>query len=403
MKPAPALAAIVALAVAAGGVTHAGKNRKKPRKASEPVTAAVLEDAKGLHPFYAALGTIEDGTATRPARITVIGDSLIAGDKIADRIRRRLAARFGDGGPGFVHPVPIEGSRTRAAKRVAKASAWRIHKASSPVPADKLLGFGGVSAESKSTATIRIEPTAKTVTSVDVYTLSQPRGGDLEVVIDGKPAQTITTAAGAKAAAFTAVTSATPIQKVELRADGKVRLFGVALEAPTGIVVDNLGLKSATAKAWGKIQADHWRKQIAHRAPDLVIVMIGSNEAGFYAGKALKDYQRVMDDLLAPIRAGRPGGACLVIGPLDQVDGRDRALPQRRSIEPMVEAQRKAAAAAGCAFWDAYTWMGGARASLTWFKNGWITKDFAHPTDPGNRRIADALLAALLDGYAAYR
>jgi hypothetical protein len=108
----------------------------------------------------------------------------------------------------------------------------------------------------------------------------------------------------------------------------------------------------------------------------------------------------VIEALLAPIRAGHPGGSCLVISPLDQVDFDDAKLPQRRTIVPMVDAQRKAAAAAGCAYWDAYEWMGGARSSLTWFKQGWMNNDFAHPTSSGDKRIGDALAAGLLAAYA---
>jgi hypothetical protein len=47
--------------------------------------------------------------------------------------------------------------------------------------------------------------------------------------------------------------------------------------------------------------------------------------------------------------------------------------------------------------------MGGAGASREWRKRGWVVRDFAHPTTAGAHRIADALAAGLLDGYARYR
>jgi hypothetical protein len=61
----------------------------------------------------------------------------------------------------------------------------------------------------------------------------------------------------------------------------------------------------------------------------------------------------------------------------------------------MVEAQKRAAAANGCAFWNTYAWMGGAGSSGAWFKSGWVVKDFQHPTTTGSMRIADALFAGL--------
>ena len=74
----------------------------------------------------------------------------------------------------------------------------------------------------------------------------------------------------------------------------------------------------------------------------------------------------------------------------------DEKVPPRDSIPAMVAAQRRAALAHGCAFWDTYTWMGGKGASRSWFKRGLMVKDFQHPTSEGAEQIADALYAGLV-------
>ena len=270
----------------------------------------------------------------------------------------------------------------------------------SPFPADRLLGYGGGSVESHGDATARITPSSAAVTRAEVYYLAQPGGGALDVAVDGKAATTIETGAEAKKASYATVPVGAALAKLDLRASGKVRLFGVVLEAERGVVVDNLGVVNATAKSWGQNRRDHWKGQLAHRAPDLLVVMIGTNEAGWLAGKSLEEHAGVVAALLAPIHAANPTASCLVISPFDQVDHERAGLPLRPSIAPMVAAQRAAAAAAGCAFWDAQAWMGGPGASRAWRKAGWLTNDFAHPTNEGSHRIADALLAGLLDGYA---
>jgi lysophospholipase L1-like esterase len=403
MRVGPVCALALVLAAAPGSL--AGK-----KKAPEPPAVATIDDPcvdgteaacrrRALDGFRAALAATEDGTASRPVRIAILGDSLIADDTIADRLRQRLGKRFGTAGPGFVQVVPPPGGKRHfRVKRTTRSSSWKVHRVTQPLARDRLLGYAGGSNESRGYATARLVPSEKGVSTVELHYLTQPGGGDLEVHVDGKKLQTIDTSGKAKKAGFATVAAA-GLDKLELRARGKVRLFGVALEAERGVVVDNLGIKNATAMAWSKNQDDHWQAQIAHRAPDLFVVMIGSNEAGWLSGKPLAGYQKVIEALLAPIRAGNPDGSCLVIAPLDQVAGRIRKLPQRKSIVPMVEAQRRAAAAAGCAFWDAYAWMGGARSSLAWFRSGWMTRDFAHPTTGGARRIADALAAGLIEGY----
>ena len=50
----------------------------------------------------------------------------------------------------------------------------------------------------------------------------------------------------------------------------------------------------------------------------------------------------------------------------------------------------------GCAFWDAFEWMGGKGASLAWYKRGLIVKDFQHPTTEGAELIGNALFAGLV-------
>jgi lysophospholipase L1-like esterase len=274
---------------------------------------------------------------------------------------------------------------------------------STPFPADRLLGYGGGSAESRGGASARFAPLSKVVTRAEVYYLAQPGGGELDIRVDGKDAASVETAAPAKKASYAPVPVAAALGKLELAASGRVRLFGVVLEAERGVVVDNLGVVNATAKSWGKNRSDHWTGQLAHRAPDLFVVMIGTNEAGWLAGKALEEHTEVMQALLAPVRAANPRASCLVVSPFDQLDWEKAGLPPRASIAPMVAAQRAAAAAVGCAFWDAQAWMGGPGSSRTWRRAGWLTNDFAHPTLEGSNRIADALAAGLLDGYARYK
>lgn len=406
------LAVICALGASAIALTaHAEKIVR--RTAAPPPAPAQLDDpcvkgsgatcTRALDGFYAALVATENGSAKHPARISYLGDSLTADDIIAQRLRTVLGGRFGDGGPGFVHIVPPHPyCRHRAVKRAASSS-WTVHGVSTPFPPDRLLGYGGGSAESHGGASARFSPIKKVVTRAEVYYLAQPGGGRFDVSIDGGEPQSVDTEADGKHAAFAEVPLAAALAKLELKANGRVRLFGVVLEAASGVVVDNLGVVNATAKSWGKNRSDHWRGQLQHRAPDLFVVMIGTNEAGWLAGKALEEHTRVMEALLGPVRLANPNASCLIISPFDQLDYEKAGLPPRASIAPMVEAQRKAAADVGCAFWDGQAWMGGPGSSRLWRRAGWLTNDFAHPTHEGSNRIADALAAGLLDGYKRYR
>lgn len=371
-----------------------------PKK--EPTAPAKLDDPcadksckkKALDGFRSALAKTRAGTLGRALRISYFGDSLVAGDHISNGLRERFAAVLGKAGPGFVYaasPHPYNGHL--AVQRFISGD-WRIHGTSSAVPPDRLLGLGG-SAEGN--GSIRFAPTTQ-VTSIDVHYLEQPRGGDIEVIADGKNIGVIATSGETKHAGFKRVTFETA-KKVELRVPrGRVRLFGASLETDKGAVVDNLGIVNATAKGLARYNlADHLKGQLAHRSSDLVIVMFGTNEAEWLMpkGQGMAEHEQVFKDLLSTVRAANPDGSCLVVSPLDQLDWHKDGAPPRESIPAMVEAQHRAATEAGCAFWNTFEWMGGKGASGQWFRRGLVIKDFQHPTSEGAAKIAEALFAGL--------
>ena len=370
-----------------------------PCQAGEPPTGAPSAQCtrRALDAWRAQLATQRAGNAEHTLRVAFFGDSLTADDHLTAALRGKLQASLGDGGAGFVFAAPPHPfCQHRAVTRVVDG-AWTVHSIATPVEPDHLLGLGG-DAETTEGGTIRFAPSGPLHT-IDVHYLAQPHGGELAVAFDGKVAATLTTAADHKRGEFARIDAPDGARRVELRAKGRVRLFGATLEAAHGAVVDNLGVVNATVKAMRSFDLDeHLRNQLARRAPDLVIVMYGANEAEWLTphSAGLEEHERLFAELLATIREATPDASCLVISPLDQIDWRDDQLPPRASVPALVDAQRRAARAHGCAFWDAYAWMGGKGASTTWRQRGWLIKDYQHPTSEGAERIAAALYAGLV-------
>jgi hypothetical protein len=388
-----------------GGGVAAAETRATPAppaQLEDPCVAGAPEACTrhALDGFTAALAAARAGGGDHPLRVSYFGDSLTADDQITGRLRERLDALLGDGGPGFVYAMPPHPFCQHRAVARWVSGKWRVHGVSTALPGDHLLGLGG-SAESEGDGRIRLTATAPEVRSVDVHYLAQPQGGTLDVVIDGVVAQQVATGDEHKRAAFAQIAVPEGARAIELRARGRVRLFGASLEAARGAVVDNLGVVNATAKALRQNLDAHFERQLAHRAADLVVVMLGTNEAEWlHPGRGVEEHEAVIGALLAEIRVARPEGSCLVISPFDQLDWRVEGAPPRTSVPAMVEAQRRAAIANGCAFWDAYRWMGGKGASRAWFKRGLVVRDFQHPTTQGAMMIADALYAGLVTSTA---
>lgn len=389
---------------------HGGAPESVPGKTIEDFCAdpaGATADCKhyAMDGFYAALQADEAGTATAPARVSFYGDSVSASDDLPGRLRARLQDVFGDGGPGFVHAVqPHRFNHSIVADRHASGN-WQSYGVSLVTVSDDLYGVGDATAEGAGKIKLTPKSPSGKIAKVELYYLAQPKGGTADLKIDGKVEASLDTKADKKEARFEALAVDDAAHTVELdTTGGRVRLFGFTLERTTGVVVDNMALVSCTANAMLNNLAAHWQAQLAHRAPDLVVIMLGSNEAQWLAGtKAMSEYEKQWEKVLAPVRAARPGGACLVMAPLDQMGEDDEGNRVERQVGRMVDAQRRAAQSAGCAYWDTYTWQGGKGSAAKWNRKGWLGSDFIHMSKKGSAMVADGLADALINGYKAYK
>ncbi len=352
--------------------------------------------------FYKAVADEKKGTLGRAVRVSWYGDSVIATDAIPGRLRSKLQGELGDGGPGFVFVVPPHRFNEHQAITRAQSGNWASHAISVMQIPDGLYGPGGATAETDGgRSTIKL--VSGKVTNVELYYLAEPHGSTVTVSADGAPLITAPTAADAKAVAYATGTTA-GASRFDIESKGRARLFGLTLENAKGAVVDNLGVVSVNVKSWTNADAAHWSDELAHRDADLILVMIGANEAQWLqpGDKDTKDYQAHYETLLAPIRKGRPEAACLVVSPTDQAEEKDGEYPSRPVMPLLVEAQRRAAHAAGCAFYSTYDWMGGKGSAAKWFRKGLVGSDFQHLTQKGANKLADGLYEALSTGYQKY-
>jgi lysophospholipase L1-like esterase len=181
-------------------------------------------------------------------------------------------------------------------------------------------------------------------------------------------------------------------------------MFGIDLENTTGAVVDNLGVVSTNVKSFANNAPEHWQAELGHRAADLILIMIGANEAEWLGPKDsdTKHYQEHYEKVLAVIRKARPDGTCIVVSPTDQAEAKDDGYESRPVMPVLVDAQKKAAAAQGCAFYSTYAWMGGKGSAAKWFKHGLVSSDFQHLSKKGADKMADALYDTLAEGTKTY-
>jgi lysophospholipase L1-like esterase len=369
----------------------------------DAATSSELCKRWALDAFYRAVREAKRGKLGRALRVSWYGDSVIATDAVPSGLRARLQAELGNGGPGFVYAVPPHRFCGHDAITRASSGSWNVHAITTALIPDGLYGVGGSTAETDDgRATIKL--VGGTASQLELYYLAQPRGGTVAITADGKPLATVDTRGPAKQPGFATATVAAGAQKFDLAARGKVRLFGVALENTSGAVVDNLGVISVNLKSFDANKPEHFQAELKHRGADLVMLMIGANEAEWLnpGDRDTKDYAVRYGKLLAQVRAALPEASCLVVSPTDQAEARDGSYASRAVMPMLISAQRTAAHEAGCAFYSTYGWMGGQGSAAKWFRKGMVGSDFQHLSRKGAESLADGLFKTLVAGYQKY-
>jgi lysophospholipase L1-like esterase len=373
-----------------------------------------IEDPRGraMCGIHRALARFESGNQAK-VRVVHYGDSILTSDHLSGQARRRLQQRFGDAGHGFV----LLGKPWRWYKhedvRHGVKGEWRDRPLTSDPVADGMYGLGGVASEPRRgyrnrawVATAEEGERGARVGTFDISYLEQPEGGSFDVVINGEVVDTVFSAAEQRRTAHRLVRVSPPGRAklvVQPRNDGPLRLFGVVLESDRpGVVYDSLAINGARASVLARYDERHWQAELAHRDPDLVVLMFGANE-GHNEFLALDDYRVHLAEVIRVVRNGVPGASILVVGPLDQAKQKaDGTLDSRRMPAKLNRAQREVALAEGCAFFDTWKAMGGRKSMGRWFRRGLGGGDLVHPTEYGARKIGDWIADALLFGYAEH-
>jgi lysophospholipase L1-like esterase len=373
-----------------------------------------IEDPTGhaLDGFYASLAkTIakEDGAVTR---ILHYGDSVITADLISGTMRRTMQAKFGDSGHGFILLAnPWEWYFHNDVSHHA-SEGWTANRITGPLSGDGIYGLGGVSFHTKDEANAWFSTKKQgeyglKVSRFDIYYLEQPWGGDVQILVPGRPAEKLSTRGPKKVSRVHSVEVRDGPGEMTLHTwgDGDVRMFGVALERDEpGVVYDALGANGARIRLWDAMGEGHWRDQLALRKPALIVLQYGTNESEDDDFKG-ETYEAALERTLTKIEAAAEGASILVLSPLDRAEkGEGGKLRTKPIIVRLVEMQRRAALAHHMAFWNTFEAMGGEGSMGRWVKatpqlGAW---DYTHPTPLGAEAIADLFFKALTTGYVAY-
>jgi lysophospholipase L1-like esterase len=422
------VALVLALSVAGpsparAAVAAAKKKKKKPtRRRATPATVPVspkareaarervegkaessasltIENPAALVPFFEQLRRHQNGEAKGPLRILHYGDSHTAADEWTGTLRNGFQTRFGDGGAGFTYAGrPWLGYR-RLDVHSGATRGWRSEGLAAQ-SSDGRNGMGGVSVwTSRPNESIWLEAECRTM---EIFYLQQPGGGRIEISDNGERVDTVSTS-GEDGAGYLHYDAAPGLHRFEIRTldRAQVRLFGWATENERGVTYETLGINGAQASIVMGWDENLLLGQVARRDPALIVLAYGTNEAG-NRDYTTQTYREMYERLLQRLRKAAPTASILVVGPPDRMyRSRGKWLPYPR-IGGIIEAQRAAALASGCAFYDLRAKMGGEGVMRDWMLAGLAQYDHVHLTSAGYHRIGAALFEDLMLSYGEF-
>ena len=374
---------------------------------ANPVATAAptAPEALRLPRFYGALRGLEQKTQNEHVRILWLGDSHTNADYLTGAVRRRLAQRFGSGGPGFVrlgtNPYRHSGAR------VTRVGRWRIEPdpPSRRTPMDDgVFGFAGirsVPAGDGSRVELRIEK-GRLEGAVRYELLADlPAGSSFQVHVGPKRLDFSERSALARV-------PGSPISRLHFESPpgelidigggvGTPRILGVIAEGEkAGVVLDTVGIdgaRFATPLAWN---AEVFAAEIQARRPELFVIAYGTNEA--FDGGSTAAYAGQIDELLARLRRGNPNADCLIVGLPDAAAPDGSSLPRVMEVEAI---ERLAAERRGCGFFALRGVMGGEGGFARWMHEtpSLARPDRIHLSVDGYVKLGEALADALLLAY----
>jgi lysophospholipase L1-like esterase len=422
-----AFAAVVALTCHPGARLEAAKvaaapeaKPKRPAPAASPAPGPAVANpparpaAPALPPapealrlprFYAALRGLDQKTQQDHVRILWLGDSHTNADYLTGAVRRRLAERFGSGGPGFVrlgtNPYRHSGAR------VTRVGRWRIEPdpPSRRTPMDDgVFGFFGirsVPAGDGSRVELRIDK-GRLQGNVRYELLADlPAGSSFQVHVGTRRLDFSEKSALARV-------PGSPIARLRFESPpgelidvgggiGTPRIIGVIAEGEkAGVVLDTVGIdgaRFATPLAWN---AEVFAAEVQARRPELFVIAYGTNEA--FDGGSTGAYGGQIDELLTRLRRGNPNADCLIVGLPDAAAPDGSSLPRVIEVEAI---ERVAAARRGCAFFPLRGVMGGEGGFARWMnaQPSLARPDRIHLSVDGYVKLGEALADALLLAY----
>jgi hypothetical protein len=364
---------------------------------SEPAQSGrqQIENPGALKKFYDGLKQ----TGSKKIRIAHYGDSSIEGDNVSADLRKNLQSKYGGFGVGLVG-VTSQDNQFRLTTKLSFSSDWKTSSLITSNNERLPLGINGCVYQASNGSWVRYETTGqysvRNFANVHIYYTADKNTTIKYSFDDGGESSTELRASSSINECVLSAPGKARAVKITVYNPSKTCLFGVSLEGPNGIYVDNIPLRGNSGISLRDLDVRTLKEFGRLGNYRLIILNFGLN----VLSANMTDfnwYESAMVSIVNKYKEAFPDASILIVSVADKSKKSGSKFVTDPAVPKLVDAQRRVAQKSGVAFWNLFQAMGGNDSMNDWVERGYAEKDYAHMKIPGAKKVADLLTDALLE------
>jgi lysophospholipase L1-like esterase len=378
-------------------------------------------DKTVLYPVFESLDNLQNNPEL--IRIMHYGDSQIEGDRITSVIRNKIQNKFGGGGVGLIpvlqpyeHSFSIEQENSDNWYRYTlygKRDTTLPHSYYGVMgsfcrftPVYDTASFSGENFEAWANyySTNRAYSNTQNFSQISIYYSHNTEPFLMEVKLNGQTqdADFYPSSETVQRARFTFRENLKEIE-INFMGEDSPNFYGVSLDKPTGVAVDNIALRGSSGLFFTKSDYQVMKDMFNMLNVKLIILEFGGNVVP-YIGNNYGWYGRLFAKQIRTIRKALPDVPIIVIGLADMSKKQGNKYVTYENLEGIRDALRDATLSEGGVYWDMYEAMGGKNSMPSWVfaQPALAASDFVHFTSRGARIMGQMFYNAFIYEYNLY-
>jgi hypothetical protein len=354
------------------------------------------ENNDGLDNFFKAL----DSKSKKTVRVAFFGDSYIEGDIFSADLRRNLQSQYGGKGVGF---MPLSSQIASFRKTVKHSfSGWNSQSIinSNDYSTIGISGYGFCPDKGAWTKYSCVKmPHLEFVEQANlIYYLPKGNASLSYRINDEKESRTVDLESSPKIARYDITADSIGTIQFNFLSDNRnLCVYGISLQAKSGVVVDNFSLRGSPGTTLKFLPENTLKQTDSLLGYNLIILQYGLNVMS--ANRInYSTYQKGMQETVEHLKKCFPRSSILLLSVGDRSMKRDGEYVTMPGVPAMVSCQQAVCAETGIVFWNLFEAMGGNGSMVKMVKTepSKASKDYTHLNFEGGKYLGEILFKSIM-------